>query len=365
MGRRLVHHPNNYNITWFKEITLDDMIENNFNHSKLPIFCPVDKENSPRLVQKSDFDPPVFRPYNEEGIKKYEKIKQEGKWFFLLRSKPYLPIELWLKILEFKYCHDKSIYLLDIFEDEIYSDSISILNLSENRKLEIELREENSRRLMLLIWGRLRCDTSLWSRYYEKNSVMDRLTIDIDELFCRKIEFKNSLDNPGDTTLNYVLTLLKIYKKWFFLLDRSPYLIDSTHTRSYNKDKIISFMKDCEEAKEFLFELVHCEDERFSSAEFSWEDLQVEMNKITQKDMCKLIMLDLDFLVRVYNIRCNYMDSPPDCPECLSFYYYFYEFSDYKKLNFSKPIYFNPYWQHSNEHGEKLIEELTRKRYYD
>ena len=84
------------------------------------------------------------------------------------------------------HCYDKSIYLLDIFEDEIYSDSISILNLSENRKLEIELREENSRRLMLLIWGRLRCDTSLWSRYYEKNSVMDRLTIDIDELFCKK-----------------------------------------------------------------------------------------------------------------------------------------------------------------------------------
>ena len=367
MYRRLFQRNN---VSWFMDVSLDEMCEKSYKHSKQPIFCPIDKENSPELVKVSDFSPPVFRCYIEDGIKKYNKIREEGKWFFLFKTEPRLPIELWLKILQFKHCHDKYEYLFDILGDDIYLESVSYKNLPEDRKLEIDIREENTRRLMLSECSILRSETSVWSRYYEKDSIMDRLMLDMDELFCRKIEFMDSLENPGDTILNYTLILLKIYKKWFFLLDRGQYLINSTHGRNYNKGKIVSFIEDCEKTKNFLFELVNSEDETFSLLNFLWEDKQIEVAKINQKGMCRLITLDINFLTRVYNIRCPFMDSPPDCPECLCFYYYFYEYSSYKELTFSKcgkdkHFYFNQFWDSLNENGEKLIDELTRKGYYD
>ena len=50
-----------------------------------PLYCPVDPENEPKLYRKQDFNHPIVIKNTAGEI---EKVREEGKWFFLLQFLP-------------------------------------------------------------------------------------------------------------------------------------------------------------------------------------------------------------------------------------------------------------------------------------
>lgn len=325
-----------------------------------PLYCPVDPENEPKLYRKQDFNHPIVIKNTAGEI---EKVREEGKWFFLLQ---FLPLELWFIIMEFKFVMEKYEFLESIFYDKLEVESCAFPNLPIERKLEILEREKEFKPLF-----RFFDQETLNGRYFPSGSIMDRIQQDMDkfEILERKMSIR--LKNVGDTMLDLVLYTVKLLKKWFFVLDRSDVLMDSFLRRNYNKDLLSNYFNHIIQKIDTMYTITTIDapvPEYFS--------IPVATNFIKNKKICSLILHDLKYLIYNFSICCTYFDSHPDCDSCYDFKIYFYE-HNYWSHGLTTEIaesalsekddyhYYNKYWMEKDENDEYLVMVLIREGYYN
>ena len=109
------------------ELEIDDLTKRDPSRSLKPLYLPIDPENEPKLYRKQDFNPPVF----VKTTKGIEKVRPEGKFYFLLK---FLPLELWYIIMEFKFVIEKYDFLDSVFYEQLEVESCAFSKSSDRKK---------------------------------------------------------------------------------------------------------------------------------------------------------------------------------------------------------------------------------------
>ena len=341
------------------ELEIDDLAKRDPAHSLKPLYLPIDPENEPKLYRKQDFDPPVF----VKTTKGIEKVRPEGKFYFLLK---FLPLELWYIIMEFKFVIEKYDFLDSVFYEQLEVESCAFPNLPIERKTEI-LEKEKEFKTLFEFFDK----ETLNGRYFPSGSIMDRIQYDIDtfENFERKMTNKSK--NIGDTMFDLVLYTVKLFKKWFFILERSDVLMDSFLRRNYNKDLLSNYLNSTMSKIDELYAV-----STSVATAYNYFSTPIITNSITNKKMCSLILQDLKYFVYNFNICCTYFDSPPDCETCYDYGIYFYKHKEWghgltaeiARNDLSEADdyhYYNRHWLEKDENDEYLIMVLEREGYYN
>jgi len=262
------------------------------------LYLPVDPKNEPKIYKKEDFSRPFFVKTSDGKV---EKVRQEGKWYFLLK---FLPIELWFNIMEIKFVMEKYEFLESVFYDQLEEESCDFKNLSEERRLQIIEKEKV---FMSLPYFR-RKNESFNSRYYSQGTIMDRFQYDMDMFDYLESRFLYKITNIGNSMLDVVIQSIKIMKKWFFMMDRAEVLMSSFPKRNYNKDSLVYFLGRFTRKIDEMYRLTKSTD----NVDY-YINVHALVESIDNKKICRLILYDFKYLIYRFNICCTYFDSPPEC----------------------------------------------------
>jgi hypothetical protein len=338
---------------------IECMLKKSPSQKLKPLYLPVDPENEPKIYKKKDFSRPFFVKTSDGKI---EKIK-EGKLYFLLQ---FLPLELWLDIMEIKFVMEKYEFLESIFYDQLEVESCYFENLPEERKLQIiEIEGE------LVNYSYHGIDNFFKTRYYPCGSIMDRFQCDMNIFNCLELDMVAKLENIGDHMFELVFHTARLMRKWFFVMDRSSDLMISFWERNYNKDLL----------ENSLYRIIWKIREMYALTTTTapvrdYYSIPANTRLINDKKICNLILTDLWYLINRFNICCTYFDSPPECESCREFRDYFYEFDKWSKgltpeiaeMAFTEKHdnhYHNPHWLEKDENDEYIIIVLKREGYYN
>jgi hypothetical protein len=266
---------------------------------------------------------------------KYSDFLQEGVYFFLQKCKPYLPLEIWYLIFEWKFIMEKKDYIEFLF----HPNSFKTLN-------HLHLHTSDNR-----------------DRYFIPRSPTALMHND-----CNNVSiFSHSPEGRQHQYFNILLHFKKFISQWYIWLklvatlsryDLVTYSRENSYQNTYFGEKI-------QKSKILLLSILNL----FCGTENKIDNLYNTIiidNRFNcchkHNQLAKIFADDMKYFAEQYSEDCfegHSLEEHPNCNKCISFHYYFYDFEEwikYYKIEQQVDLislvesldpeedYINPYW---------------------